>query len=91
MRTHRLKTWPGPFQAVLDGRKRFEVRKDDRGFDVGDELFLREWEPDGTFTGYYTDRSVLVRVTYLLEGERWGIERGFVVMGIELDATGDAA
>jgi hypothetical protein len=91
MRTHRLKTWPGPFQAVLDGRKRFEVRRDDRGFSVGDELLLCEWEPDGIATGYYSGKRVMVRVTYLLEGERWGIERGFVVMGIELDATGDAA
>jgi hypothetical protein len=38
---HELKTWPGPFQAIVDGSKRFELHKDDRGFAVGDTLWLR--------------------------------------------------
>ncbi len=42
---HALKCWPEPFAAVRDGRKRFEFRKDDRGFAVGDVLELKEWEP----------------------------------------------
>ena len=32
VKTHYLKTWPEPFAAILDGRKMFEVRVNDRGF-----------------------------------------------------------
>lgn len=29
-RIHELKTWPEPFSALMDGRKRFELRKGGR-------------------------------------------------------------
>jgi hypothetical protein len=70
-REHKLKTWPEPFAAVLDGRKTFEYRVDDRGFAVGDILVLEEWDP--TPSVYqprgYTARKCRVRVTYLLSGK----------------------
>jgi len=65
MKTHELKIWPEYFRAVADGRKTFEVRRDDRGFAVGDVLKLREWEPVGN---RYTGRRVIVEVTYKLAG-----------------------
>lgn len=45
MTTHELKTWPDPFAAIVSGRKRFEYRRDDRGYAIGDSLRLREWTP----------------------------------------------
>lgn len=78
--THDLKTWPKAFQAVFDGRKRYEIRKDDRGFAVGDLLYLREWEPH---TESYTGREMMVRVTYMTKGGEWGLPEGMCVMSIE--------
>lgn len=77
--THRLKTWPKYFGAMLSGAKRFEVRKNDRGFQVGDVLRLEEWDPA---TDEYTGAFMLKYVTYVLEGGRFGIESGHCVMGI---------
>lgn len=37
---HELKTWLPYFDAIVDGTKLFEVRKNDRDFQVGDCLRL---------------------------------------------------
>lgn len=44
---HRLKILPEYLDAVLRDEKRFELRKDDRDFQVGDKLVLEEH--DGSF------------------------------------------
>lgn len=48
---HDLKCWPVPFNAIIDGRKRHEVRKFDRTFKEGDQVTLREFTPEGGYTG----------------------------------------
>jgi Domain of unknown function (DUF3850) len=42
---HTLKTWPEFFGPINDGTKTFEIRANDRNFQVGDELRLREFKP----------------------------------------------
>ena len=79
MKTHELKTWPEPFAAVWNGEKRYEVRADDRGFAVGDNLRLREWLP---CSEDYTGREMACRVSYLSRGPDWGLPAGLVVMSI---------
>lgn len=78
-RTHRIKTWPGPFAAVLDGSKRFEYRRNDRDYRTGDCLHLIEWEPIGK---HETGRSCEARVTFTLYGLEFGVPEGFVVMSL---------
>lgn len=82
MNVQELKSWPQWFSAVLDGSKMFEVRVDDRGFAVGDRLWLREWEPE---TEEYTGREALFDVPYILAADPdipRGIMPGYVVMSI---------
>lgn len=65
--THVLKIWPEHFQAVLDGLKTVELRREDtRRFAVGDRLILREWDPN---TQAYTGRETTVEVTHVLRDE----------------------
>lgn len=78
---HDLKTWPPYFQAVVSGRKPFEVREDDRNFQVGDRLLLREWDPKYK---HHTGRKVTCEVTYKLQGGSFGIQEGYCVLGIRV-------
>lgn len=78
---HDLKCWPEYFAAVRDGFKPFEVRKNDRDFRVGDTLRLWEYDPAlALHTGKYFHR----RVTYALAGGQFGVEDGFVVLGLSV-------
>jgi hypothetical protein len=81
---HILKTWRRYFSAVADGSKTFEVRRNDRGFKVGDTLRLMEVneELEHVHDLYFTGRSVSVVVTYILTDDSGVIAPGFVVMGI---------
>lgn len=100
MQTHDLKCWPNYYEAVERGEKPFEVRRDDRGFQKGD--ILRLWKYDHT-RGYHTtkphghERAKIDRlVTWVLTGGQFGVEPGYVVMGLaplpnEQRATDDPA
>jgi hypothetical protein len=44
--THELKIWPVYYQAVKSGQKTFELRNNDRGFQKGDRVILREFDPN---------------------------------------------
>jgi hypothetical protein len=76
---HNLKTHPEPFNAVCNGVKTHEVRKNDRGFKVGDILHLHEWCSD---TGEYSGRWTGVCVTYISTGGQYGLPDDLCVMSI---------
>ena len=79
MKTHELKTVQPHFENVRSGVKRAEIRRDDRGFAVGDVLVLREYD---AATDSYSGREVEVRVTHVLAGYE-ALAPGFVMLSIE--------
>jgi hypothetical protein len=42
---HELKIWPQFYCRVADGSKTFELRENDRSFQSGDTVILKEWDP----------------------------------------------
>ncbi len=74
---HVLKTWPPYFKETRNGRKTWELRRDDRGFSEGDALILMEWDPT---TSEYTGEVERRLVTYVARGG--AIPEGFCCMSV---------
>ena len=86
--THALKVWPDYYPRIADGSKPFEIRYDDRGFQVGDVLHLREYAPG---PDEYTGRSVRAVITYRIGNDTIpfgtaALKPGYCVLGISLIA-----
>ena len=91
---HQIKLMDRFVRPVLDGRKRFEVRKDDRHYETGDRVRFIPVDPYGTGASrmdavldYCTLTEAVelyrrtYRITYVLHG--WGIREGYCVFGFE--------
>lgn len=77
---HSIKCWPQYFGAIRRKEKNFDVRRDDRGYQKGDTVILREYEMRNSphrFTGNEEHR----KIKYILTGGQFGIEPGYVVLG----------
>lgn len=76
MKVHELKLQQPFFDDVFFNRKDFEVRKNDRNFKVGDRLKLIEYPSENP-------KYVLKDIKYILKGGEFGIEPGYVVLGLK--------
>lgn len=81
---HELKCWPNYFDAIECGDKPFDVRRDDRGFQRGDTVLLRKYVVGRGYLG----PQLRFRITYVLTGGQFGIEPGFVVLGLAEKVAG---
>jgi hypothetical protein len=86
MKIQRLKTDPHAFQASWDGTKPWEIRKNDRDYQIGDALVLEETRytgeqmKTGEWPLEYTGRRLLVEVEFILTGPIYGLQEGWVIM-----------
>lgn len=94
--THELKCWPMYFDDLAEGRKKFEVRQNDRAFRIGEVIVFHEYAPrpaapgriysDNHPLGRYTGRQCTRRITYVF-GDHVGLRGSYVVLGLApLDA-----
>lgn len=78
MKIHDLKILPRWFEDVYNLKKNFEIRRNDREFQVGDLLHLMEYE-----NGKYTGRTVFRKVEYIYLGDgTCGLSDEFCVLGL---------
>lgn len=81
---HELKILPEFFGAWKRGEKTCELRKDDRGFMVGDTLTMRCGAPASPVIGgfRYDGRELTVRVLGILRDHE-GLAPGYCLMSCE--------
>ena len=70
---HYLKTWPNYWRLTQLAYKNFDVRKNDRGFEIGDILILQLYNPNsvmdvvlewGNVTGYGVNKVFFINPEY---------------------------
>jgi Domain of unknown function (DUF3850) len=59
-RIHTLKSWPKFFDAIWQGERVHDLRRNDRDFEVGDVCELREYDP---VLAKYSGRALSILVT----------------------------
>ena len=80
MKTHYLKTIQPFFSEVLKGAKTFEYRRNDRDFQVGDEVYLQEYDlQKNTFSG----QEVRGNITYVLKDWK-GLDADYCVFSLQI-------
>ena len=75
---HEVKISSIYFDDVAAGIKNFELRKNDRGYRVGDILKLNEVK-----SGKETGRFIKAKIEYMLE-EHTGLQEGYCILGIKV-------
>ena len=66
---HSLKIRPDFYQAVIERRKPFEIRLNNRNFQKGDDVILNEWE-NGEYTGRFCCVTIkdIFDISFLMPG-----------------------
>ena len=78
-KVHELKIIPKYYKDLESGLKDFELRKDDRGFKIGDKILLKEF----TATNGYTGNEIEKEIGYIFEESAFGLKQGFVILGFK--------
>lgn len=84
MTTHRLKVLIKYADAIMDGTKTFEVRKNDRGYEVGDKIVFDVVTNEGYAVGAATRHPLngaTYRIGYILDDFE-GLAQKYVALAI---------
>ena len=78
--THEIKIYQCYADAIIDGRKNFEVRINDRGYNAGDKVIFHVYN-DGFRIDWHKLEDKTYEITYVHSG--YGMKEDYVVFGIK--------
>lgn len=78
---HELKLHPKYFNRILTGQKTFEIRKNDRDFQIGDRLILREYDPEEGWPSHGSYGTIVADITYMTTAYQ---QEGYCVLGFKI-------
>lgn len=84
MNTHTLKVFIKYADAIMNGTKTFEIRKNDRGYKVGDKIVFNVVSEGGISTGAAAGHPLngkAYRIDYILDDFE-GLAQKYVAMAI---------
>lgn len=76
---HELKVHTQVFDAIIQRRKTFEFRLNDRNFREGDSVVLYEYLPN---LGQYTGAKIEAKIGYVLHGPNFGVPDGYCAFSL---------
>lgn len=89
MKIHELKILPQYFVDVKSGKRTFELRKNDRDFEVGDILMLKEFNPnkqyetmEGGVLSNFSGEKILRQISYILKDIE-GLDKNYEILGVK--------
>lgn len=78
MKLHTLKILPKYYVALVNGEKTFELRKNDRDYQVGDLITFTN--TDGT----PDKKRIVFRITYILENvSEYGLDDEYCILALK--------
>lgn len=84
MTEHAIKIKEVYFKAVLSGEKTFEIRKNDRDYQVGDIIHFVPVDDECGMIIPHDPNTY--KITYIFHGGEYGLEEGYCVFGITPEA-----
>lgn len=82
MKLHELKIKRKYFDAILEGKKTFELRKNDRDYQVGDLIWFIVVSDYGSHDGLKHGETY--QITYILNNvPEYGLDKDYCILGIK--------
>ena len=76
---HELKIWPQYYELVKSDIKPWEIRKNDRNYQIGDIIRFKEFDPK---TNQYTGRNFVRRIMFLFKQDGFGLQKGYCIFNV---------